>query len=447
MLVIAAGLWAREVASMAGACLPVAPMEHQYLLTEPIPELKGLPAELPSIADFTSGSYLRQEGPGLLYGTYEQDPRHWSAAVTPQDFGQDLLAPDLDRVAANLEGASSRIPCLASAGIRRIVNGPMMVTPDGNPVIGPLGDYPGLFVAAGVLAGFSQCGGIGLAIANWIADGEPGMDVWGMDISRFGDYASKGYVLAMTHETYRRRYTLTKPNEHLAAARPLRTTVLYDRLEKKGALFGSQAGLEYPAWLAGAGSTPCETPSYSRSESFAYVREECLAVHHAAGLFETSAYAKFEVAGAGATKWLDELVANILPRRPMRTVLAPLLTQGGKVRGDLTLTRLDEERYLLIGSLSDRRHFLRLFSVDPTSGPDASPDGLKLGPDGNFYIGQYPNGRIIVADAEGKFVRAIDVPSAAAPNLAFSPDGMRSSSRPWTISLPRPIPARSMRWR
>jgi len=99
------------------------------------------------------------------------------------------------------------------------------------------------------------------------------------------------------------------------------------------------------------------------------------------------------------------------------------------------------------GSLSDRRHFLRLFSVDPTSGPDASPDGLKLGPDGNFYIGQYPNGRIIVADAEGKFVRAIDVPSAAAPNLAFSPDGMRSSSRPLTISLPRPIPARSMRWR
>ncbi len=361
-VVIAAGLWAREVAALAGVALPVMPMEHQYLITDAIPELAGAP-ELPTIADFLSGSYLRQEGQGLLYGTYEQDPRHWSRGATPADFGMDLLPPDLDRIAPNLERAAERVPCLATAGLRRVVNGPLVVSPDGNPVVGPVG--PGLFVAAGVLAGFSQCGGIGLALANWIADGEPGMDVWAMDVARFGAWATPGVVEARTREVYERRYRLTMPNEHLAAARPLRTTPLYDRLAEAGAQWGAQAGWEYPTHFAPAG-TPPERPSWSRSDAFPHVRAECLAVQDAAGLFETSAYAKFRVAGPGALAWLQTMTCNALPSRAMRVGLMPLVSPSGRLAGDLTVTTLGADAALLIGSPQAEALYERMLSAPPT---------------------------------------------------------------------------------
>ncbi|HVG47375.1 MAG TPA: FAD-dependent oxidoreductase, partial [Rubellimicrobium sp.] len=360
-VVIAAGLWAREVAALAGFEVPVAPMEHQYLLTEAVPELVETP-ELPTIADFLSGSYLRREGAGLLYGTYEQRPRHWSLGGTPQDFGMDLLPPDLDRIAPNLERAAERIPCLSRVGLRRIVNGPLMVSPDGNPVVGPLA--PGLFVAAGVLAGFSQCAGIGLALANWIADGEPGMDIWAMDIARFGRWTTSDVVRARTREVYERRYRLTKPNEHLDATRPLRTTPLYDRFTSAGAVWGAQAGWEYPTHFAPSG-TPSEHPSWTRSDAFPFVREECLAVRDAAGLFETSAYAKFLVEGEGALPWLQGMSCNALPARNLRVGLMPLVSPSGRLAGDLTLTRLDDDRAILIGSPSAEALYERMLSAAP----------------------------------------------------------------------------------
>ncbi len=360
-VIIAAGLWSREVAALAGIALPVVPMEHQYLVTEAIPGLAGRP-ELPTIADFLSGSYLRQEGQGLLYGTYEQGPRHWSLDQTPTDFGMDLLPPDLDRIAPNLERAAERIPCLATAGLKRIVNGPLMVSPDGNPVVGPVA--PGLFVAAGVLAGFSQCGGIGLALANWIADGEPGMDVWAMDVARFGTWATQSFVRTKTREVYERRYTLTLPNEHLPAARPLRTTPLYDRLSAAGAVWGAQAGWEYPTHFAPSG-TPGDPPSWTRSANFPHVRAECLAVRDAVGLFETSAYAKFIVSGSGTLDWLQSLTCNALPSRSMRVGLAPLVAPSGRLLGDLTVTRLDGNRALLIGAPQAEALYARILSAPP----------------------------------------------------------------------------------
>lgn len=359
-VVIAAGLWAREVAALAGVTLPVLPMEHQYLLTDPIPEVEATP-DLPTIADFLSGSYMRREGRGLLYGTYEQGPWHWALDGTPRDFGMDLLPPDLDRVAPNLEAAAERIPCLARTGIRRVVNGPLVVTPDGNPVVGPVA--PGLWVAAGVLAGFSQCGGIGLALANWIGDGEPGMDVWAMDVARFG-HATPGYVRAKTREVYERRYALTKPNEHLPAARPLRVTPLYDRLRAAGAVWGAQSGWEYPTHFAPPGTAP-ERPSWSRSDAFAHVRAECLAVRDAAGVFETSPYAKFMVEGAGALPWLQAMTCNALPARDGRVGLMPGVSASGRLAGDLTVTRLGPDRALLIGSPQAEFLYARMLGEPP----------------------------------------------------------------------------------
>jgi len=360
-VVNAAGLWAREVAALAGVRLPVVPMEHQYIVTNDIAEVASLPREIPMTIDFEGESYLRQEGKGLLIGTYEWDCRHWGLPETPKDFGHELISPDLDRISEAMEEAMLAYPCLREGGIKRIVNGGMVFAPDGNPVIGPVRGLRNYFVACGVMAGFSQGGGVGLAVSNWIVDGEPGMDVFAMDVARFGDYATPAYVLTKTEENYRRRFAMMFPNEELPAARPLRTTAVYDRLRAAGAAFGAVFGWEYPLWFAGVGETPVETPSYRRTEAFARVAAECKAVRESVGLWETSTYSKFEIAGADAAVWLSGIVANRLPRRDGRIVLCPLLTPNGRVLGDLTACRLAEDRYLMFGSPAAALFYQRWF--------------------------------------------------------------------------------------
>jgi dimethylglycine dehydrogenase len=180
-------------------------MEHQYLVTNDIPQLAALGREIPAAVDFDGAVYLRQEGQGLLVGTYEQDCRHWAVDGTPPDFGIELLPPDVDRIVGPLDKMMERMPVMKGAGVKRIVNGGMVFSPDGNPIIGPLPGRDKAFVAAGCMAGFSQGGGIGLAVARWIVDGEPGMDVFAMDVSRFGDFANAAYVRSKTRENYQRR--------------------------------------------------------------------------------------------------------------------------------------------------------------------------------------------------------------------------------------------------
>jgi len=213
------------------------------------------------------------------------------------------------------------------------------------------------------MAGFSQCGGIGLALANWIVDGEPGMDVWPMDIARFGHWFGPAALRQKTRELYARRYTLTKPNEHLSAARPLRTTPLYDRLTAAGAVWGAQAGWEYPTHFDPGGAP--ERPSWGRSDAFELVKAECLAVHHAAGLFETSAYAKFMVEGPGTLDWIQSMTPNALPSREMRVGLAPIVSPSGRLAGDLTVTRLTGDKVLLIGSPAAEALYLRMLADAP----------------------------------------------------------------------------------
>ncbi len=361
-VVNAGGLWAREVGHMVGREHPVLAMEHMYLITEDMPEVAAINRttgkEVIHAVDFDGEMYLRQERGGMLLGTYEKACKPWSPEVTPWSFGHELLTPDLERLAPSLEVAFEHFPALQRVGIRKIVNGPFTFAPDGNPLVGPVRGLPGYWCACGVMAGFCQAGGVGLALANWILQGDPGFDVWAMDVARFGDWASKAYTNAKVRENYARRFSIRFPNEELPAARPLRTSPLYDRLRQAGAQFGVAAGLEVPLWYAPPGVR--DAFSWHRSTDFASVAEEVRAVRTAVGLIETTSFAKYRIAGEGAAAWLDHLLACRLPRAG-RMTMAPMLKHDGRLIGDFTLANLGTDGYLLIGSGVAEEYHLRWF--------------------------------------------------------------------------------------
>src|SRR5947207_110728 len=248
-VVNAAGLWAREVGRFVGVTLPVLAMEHQYLITGEIAEVVASPKEVLHAIDFEGEIYMRQEGKGMLIGTYEKAGVPWAERETPWNFAHELLPPDLDRIAGSLEVGFRHFPALERAGIKKIINGPFTFAPDGNPLIGPIRGLHNFWVACGVMAGFSQGGGVGLALSNWMVSGDPGFDVWAMDVARFGDWATMAYTNAKVRENYSRRFSIRFPNEELPAARPLRMTPVYDRLKARGAVFGAAFGLEHPLWF------------------------------------------------------------------------------------------------------------------------------------------------------------------------------------------------------
>ncbi len=352
------GLWAREVGRMVGLELPVLAMEHHYLITEDIPHLLNKDAELPHCIDFEAEIYLRQERQGVLLGTYERDGVPWSPKTTPWGFSAELLAPDLDRIAHNLELGFRHFPALETAGIKRVINGPFTFAPDGNPLVGPVRGMRNMWVACGVMAGFSQGGGVGLALASWMIDGDPGFDVWAMDVARFGDWATLAYTNAKVRENYGRRFRVTFPNEELPAARPLRTSPLYDRMKAAGAVFGVSYGLEQPLWFAPPGTEPVEQVTFRRSNAHAPVAEECRAVRQSVGLIETSGYAKYEFSGPGAEAFLNRMLTNRMPAAG-RMVLAPMLNERGRLIGDFTVGRLDDETFFVFGSGAAEQYHMR----------------------------------------------------------------------------------------
>ncbi|MBX6323778.1 MAG: FAD-dependent oxidoreductase, partial [Rhodospirillaceae bacterium] len=359
-VVNAAGLWAREVNAMAGVYLPILPIEHQYILTENIAAVAALGKELPMAIDLDGESYLRQEGRSILLGVYEHDCRPWAVDGTPWDFGHELIAPDLDRLLDKLTLGFRRYPCLKDAGIRRIINGAMVFAPDGNPLVGPVPGLRGYWVACGVMAGFSQGGGVGLTLAQWMVEGESEGDVLGMDVARFSGWCSPAYTLEKTRENYQRRFALTFPNEHLPAGRPYKTTSAYDRLRAENAVFGVVRGLEHALYFAPRGEPAVETPAFRRSNAFPAVAEECRAVREAVGLLEVANFAKYEVEGPGAEAWLSRLLANRMPREG-RVVLTPMLSPKGRIIGDFTLARLGPARFLLVGSYGAQDYHMRWF--------------------------------------------------------------------------------------
>ena len=351
IVINAGGLWAREVGKLAGINLPVQPMEHHYLITETIPEIKERIDEprLPIGTDFEGNIYFRQEAQGMLLGTYEFKSTPWQIKQTPMNFGHELLEPKLDNIQDRLEIGFKRIPALEKAGIKNIVNGPFTFGPDGNPLIGPVPGKKNYWVAVGVMAGFCQAGGVGKSIAEWIIDGEPSSDIWAMDVARFGNFASPEYGTIKSSENYERRFVMTFPNETLPKGRRQKTTSIYDRLLKKGAVMGDSFGLENALWFAKNEKDAHEEPTFKRSRSHNYIAEEVKAVRTGVGATEIANFAKHEFTGPEARKFLDYILAGKIPK-PGRIVLTPMLTPKGKLYGDLTVACLKENKFILFGS-------------------------------------------------------------------------------------------------
>jgi len=408
-VVNAAGLWAREVGRMVGLELPVLAMEHQYLITGDMPELAGKQEQMHCI-DFEGEIYLRQERGGMLMGTYERAGVPWSETHTPWDFGQDLLPNDLERIAPSLEIGFEHFPSLGAAGIKKVVNGPFTFAPDGNPLIGPVKGLTHYWVACGVMAGFSQGGGVGLALAQWMADGDPGADVWAMDVARYGDWATLKYTHAKVRENYSRRFSIRFPNEELTAARPLRTTPIYEQLKAENAVFGEYCALEHPLWFAPTAAEAHDRVSFRRSNSHAHVGAECAAVRESVGLLEISNYGKFEIRGPGCAEWLARLMANRVP--PVgRIVLTPMLNERGKLIGDFTLCRAAAEHFFLIGTYAAEVYYLRWFERH------RPPAGVSVRPCAMEYVGLSvagPQSRALLQT----LVRE-DLSSTAFPFLSF----------------------------
>jgi len=406
-VVNAAGLWAREVGRMVGVDLPLLPMEHHYLITEDLAELAGASRELPVVVDLDGEMYMRQERRGVLLGVYETPATPWAVAGTPWEYGDnELLPPDLERLTTALEKGFTRFPVLHSTGIRKVVNGPFTFTPDGNPLVGPVPGVPNYWAACGVMAGFCQAGGVGLALATWMIHGEPDGETLALDVARFGDYASKAYVLDKAREFYSRRFRIAYPNEYWPAGRPSRTSALHSRLVARNAVHGVSYGLEYPLFFAPAGRPAEEEPTLRRSSAFGPVGAECRSARSHGGILDASSFSRFEIEGPAAESYLDRLLAGRLPGVG-RVRLTPMLAPSGRLMGDLTTMRLGAERFLIFGSGYLQAWHMRWFRQHlPASG--ATVRNLSIDWGGIAIFG--PRSRQLLARVTGD-----DVSGAAFP--------------------------------
>ncbi|RWC42384.1 FAD-dependent oxidoreductase [Mesorhizobium sp.] len=358
------GLWAREIGRMVGVELPLLAMEHMYLLTEPMPEVEEFNSstgrEMIGVMDFKGEIYTRQERNGILLGTYEKACKPWSPVNTPWDFGHELLQPDIDRIAPSLEIGFKHFPGIEKAGIKQIINGPFTFALDGNPLVGPVQGLTNFWCACAVMAGFSQGGGVGLALSNWMVHGDPGFDVWGMDVARFGEWATLRYTNAKVRENYSRRFSIRFPNEELPAARPAQTTPLYDTMLAKNAVMGDSWGLETPLWFAPKGTEPKDIVSFHRSNDFGPIGEEVRATREKVGVTEIANFAKYEVSGPAAEDFLNRLMTNRMPKTG-RIVLTPMLNEFGRLIGDFTIAKAGEGRYMIWSSSAAQKYHMRWF--------------------------------------------------------------------------------------
>ncbi len=359
-VVNAAGLWAREVGAMAGVYFPLHPMEHQYIVTDDIAQIYEAGREHPHVMDPAGESYLRQEGRGLCIGFYEQTCKPWAVDGTSWDFGHELLPDDLDKIEDSITFAYKRFPVLETAGVKSVIHGPFTFAPDGNPLVGPVPGLRNYWSACGVMAGFSQGGGVGLMLAQWMIEGETERDTFAMDVARFGNWISPGYTRPKVIENYQTRFSVAYPNEELPAARPNRTTPMYDIFTNMGAVWGQQFGLEVPNYFARGAEPTYETPSFRRSDAFGATAREVTAVRTAVGINEVHNFGKYLVTGTGARGWLDRIMAGRVPQ-PGRLSLTPMLSPKGKLIGDFTMSCLSETEFQLTASYGSQAFHYRWF--------------------------------------------------------------------------------------
>ncbi len=347
IVVNAAGIWARDVARMAGVQVPAGAVEHQYLITE---KSDKVPPGLPTLRDPDSIFYLKPEPGALAIGGWEQGTPTFGAAGVPFAFGRELFQPNQERLEAFLLPAAERIPVLNELGIRTVINGPIPISPDGEPIMGLAPERDNFYVACGFTSGIAASGGAGKAMAEWIVEGEPGLDLWAFDVRRFGSHhMSAKYLAERSVDSYWRYYQIHYPIEELQSARGGRRSPLYPLLQAKNAVFGSRFGWERPNWFAPAGSEPVDRPSFeSRPNWFGPVGEECRAARERAVLIDQSSFSKFEIAGPGAFAALQRLAANDLDRPAGALVYTQLCNERGGIEADLTFARLDENRFYMV---------------------------------------------------------------------------------------------------
>jgi len=364
-VVNAGGLWAKQLGRMAGIELPVSPLKHHYFVTDTVPELDAMDREMPMVVDLEGYTYTRQDQKGLLVGIYEVEHEHWAMDGAPWDYGMELFQEQTDRIENELICAFERYPALENVGIKTWVNGAFTFSPDGNPLVGPVRGKPGYWCACAVMAGFLQGGGVGKTLAEWMIHGETEADAWPMDVARYGAYAeNKEYIRQTTGQFYSRRFVMTYPNEQLPAGRPLKMAPAHDAMTKAGARWGESWGLEVPIYFAPEGFE--ETPTLKRSNAFDLVAEEVRATREAVGLLDISGFSRYEVSGPNAEAWLDRVMACALPK-PGRAKLAPMLSDSGRLKGDLTIFNWGDGSWWIMGSYYLREWHMRWFHdhMDP----------------------------------------------------------------------------------
>ncbi len=359
-VVNAGGLWAKQLGRMAGVELPVSPLKHHYLVSDTIPALEKLDFEVPMTVDLEGFTYMRQDQKGLLLGIYEVDHEHWAMDGAPWNYGMELFQEDTDRIEKELTLGFERYPDLQNVGVKTWVNGAFTFSPDGNPLVGPVPGKRGYWTACAVMAGFLQGGGVGKSLAEWMIYGEPEADVYGMDVARYGDFAqNKRYIRETTGQFYSRRFVMTYPNEQLPAGRPLKMAPAHDAMSAAGCKWGTSWDLEVPLYFAPQGFE--ETPTLKRSNAFDIVAEECQVIRNGVGLLDITGFSRFEVSGENAKEWLDQIMASTLPG-PGRAKLAPMLSEGGKLKGDLTVLNWGDGTWWIMGSYYLRAWHMRWFN-------------------------------------------------------------------------------------
>ncbi|MDH5177643.1 MAG: FAD-dependent oxidoreductase, partial [Gammaproteobacteria bacterium] len=352
----AAGYRGGEVAAMVGEYLPIVTLSHQYLITEDIPALldRGA-ARLPLLRDPDVSYYMRQERQGLILGPYEwQATAHWLDRI-PDEFAHQLFDDDLGRLEKYIEAACERVPILGTAGVKKVINGPIPYAPDGNPLIGPAPGLPGFYHCCAFTFGIAQAGGAGKIIAEWVAHGEPEWDVWPLDSRRYLEHANDKFVLAKAIETYQHEYGVGYPAEEKPAGRPAKTSPAYLRLAAKGAKFGARGGWERAVYFPRPGDPAGPELSFRRPAWHTAVERECDAVQNRVAILDLPGFTKFEVTGPGARAWIDHMVTGVVPK-PGRTALNYFLNERGGIVTEMTVTTLGAERYWLISAAAGERH-------------------------------------------------------------------------------------------
>jgi len=422
-VVDAAGMWGGEIAAMVGTRVPACAVEHQYFVTE---KSDRIPPGLPSLRDPDGNFYLKPETGAFAVGGWEANTRPWGAAGIAVDFGPELLQPDFDRFAPLAEAAAARIPLLGELGIRQMINGPIPITADGEPVIGPSPEYDNFFLCCGFTSGIAASGGAGYVMANWIADGDPGLDLWPFDVRRFGaPHSVKTFMYERAVESYGRYYHIAWPNREADAGRGARRSALHQTLAAAGAVFGNKFGWERPNWFAAPGTNTVETPSFQRGPAFDAIGAEHRAIRERVALIDMTSFSKYEVRGPGALALLQKLAVNDIDRPVGTIVYTQLCNARGGIEADVTITRLADDRfYFVTGSalgVRDRstieRHAPDDGSVDVVEQTSAKAVLNLCGPRARDVLGALTDAPLDNASFPYMSARTLDV--AQAPVLAL----------------------------